>query len=124
MWKNSPHEKCEENLKCGELMFTICGVLSHFTIFCCKISFVVIFADLSRNLFWYNLCAFAWRKLRPKLYLWWRKDMLRQPSKLGFFPTTLCRRQPTEERGWSLFRAETKSNEAQHAMTILDLTSV
>ena len=31
--KNSPHEKCEENLKCGEIMCTIYGVLPHVTIF-------------------------------------------------------------------------------------------
>ena len=42
--KNSPHEKCEENLKCGEIMCTIYGVLSHFTIFCCKISIFAIYA--------------------------------------------------------------------------------
>ena len=38
--KYSPHEKCKENLKCGEIMCTIYGVLSHFTIFCCTIIFL------------------------------------------------------------------------------------
>ena len=35
--KNSLHEKCEENLLCGEIMCTMYGVLSLFTLFCCNI---------------------------------------------------------------------------------------
>ena len=65
--KNSPHEKCEENLKCGEIMCTIYGVLSHFTIFCCTIIFFGIYAVLLRNQFWYDLRAFAWRKIELKI---------------------------------------------------------
>ena len=43
------------------------GVLSHFTIFWCKISFLAIFAVLSQNQFWYDLRAFTWRKIEPKI---------------------------------------------------------
>ena len=46
-------------------MCTIYGVLSHFTIFCCTIIFFAIYAVLSRNQFWYDLRAFAWRKIVP-----------------------------------------------------------
>ena len=48
-------------------MCTIYGVLSHFTIFWCKISFLAIYAVLSQNQFWYDLRAFAWRKIEPKI---------------------------------------------------------
>ena len=37
MWKKSPHEICETNLLCGEIMCTIYGVLLHFMLFSCKI---------------------------------------------------------------------------------------
>ena len=55
-------------------MCTIYGVLSHFTIFCFKISFFAIYAVLSGNLFWYDLRAFAWRKLSQKLGPWRKND--------------------------------------------------
>ena len=55
------------NLICGEIMFTVYVVLLHFPIFCCKISFVLIFPFLSQNLFWYDLLAFARRKIEPQI---------------------------------------------------------
>ena len=49
-------------------MCKIYDVLSHFTIFFGKISvFFVIYAVLSRNQFWYDLRAFAWRKIELKI---------------------------------------------------------
>ena len=57
--QNSPHEKCEENVWCGEIMSTIYNVLSHFMLFCYKI---VIYAVLSRYLF----CLFCMEKNSAK----------------------------------------------------------
>ena len=37
--------------KCGEIMCTMYGVLSHFMLFCSRISFFVIYAVLSRNIY-------------------------------------------------------------------------
>ena len=48
-------------------MCAICGVLSQFVLFCCKISFVSLYDVLSRNLSCRDLCAFAWRKMYPKI---------------------------------------------------------
>ena len=48
-------------------MCTIYGILLHFAMFCCKIIFFASYAVLSRNLFLYDLRAFAWRKIEPKI---------------------------------------------------------
>ena len=41
-----------------------CRILQYFV---AKSVLVVIFAVLLRNLFWYDLRAFAWRKIKPKI---------------------------------------------------------
>ena len=46
---------------------TIYGVLSHLTLFCCKIIFLAIYAVLLQNLFCRDLLAFAWRDIEPKI---------------------------------------------------------
>ena len=43
-------------------------------LFCCKISFVAIYAVLSRNLFCCDLRAFVWRKVEPKVVPVEKKD--------------------------------------------------
>ena len=48
-------------------MCTIYGILLHFAMFCCKISFFASYAVLSRNQVLYDLCGFAWRKIEPKI---------------------------------------------------------
>ena len=48
-------------------MCTIYGILLLFAMFCCKIIFFASYAVLSRNLFLYDLRAFAWRKIEPKI---------------------------------------------------------
>ena len=67
-------------------MCTIYGILLHFAMFCCKISFFASYAVLSRNLFLYDLRAFAWRKIEPKIgyvekkykyQVWWIVKLLR-----------------------------------------------
>ena len=45
----------------------------QFMLFCCKISFVAIYAVLSRNQFCYNLRTFVWRTFLPKIAYMWRK---------------------------------------------------
>ena len=72
--KNSPHEKCEENLKCGEIMCTIYGVLSHFTIFCCKISIFAIYAVCREICFGTIYALLRGEKLSQKLGPWRKND--------------------------------------------------
>ena len=44
-----------------------CGETEICLVFCCKICFVAIHANLSRNLFHCHLCAFVWRKIESKI---------------------------------------------------------
>ena len=60
----------ETNFSCGEISpHERCGDksdLSQFMLFWPKISFVAIYAVLLRNLFGWDLHAFAWRKIEPQ----------------------------------------------------------
>ena len=50
-------------------MCAICGVLSQFVLFCCKISFVTIYNVLSQNLCCRDLRPFAWRNFIYIVYV-------------------------------------------------------
>ena len=72
--KNSPHEKCEENLKCGEIMCTMYSVLLNFTIFCCKISclrFTLFCREISLGTIYALLRG---EKISQKLCPWRKSD--------------------------------------------------
>ena len=53
MWKKILHMRNVKKIygKRGEIMCTMYGVLSHFMLFCSRISFFVIYAVLSRNIY-------------------------------------------------------------------------
>ena len=55
-------------------MCTIYGILLHFAMFCCKISFFASYAVLSRNLFCTIYALLRGEKFSQKLYPWRKND--------------------------------------------------
>ena len=63
MWRNFKflHMTDVEKFEISSIVCTICGILLHFTLFCCKICFLAIYAAVAKSV-WCNLRAFVWRK--------------------------------------------------------------
>ena len=76
-FESSPHDICGaiwNILHYQQIMCTIYGVLSHFILLCCKISFIWIYAVLSQNRFVAIYALLRGENLSQKLCPWRKND--------------------------------------------------
>ena len=76
-FESSPHDICGaiwNILHYQQIMCTIYGVLSHFMLLCCKISFIWIYAVLSQNRFVAIYALLRGENLSQKLCPWRKND--------------------------------------------------
>ena len=83
--------------KCGEIMCTMYGVLSHFMSFCSRISFFVIYAVLSLNIYLTIHALLRGEKFKKKLCPWRKNDKYEVwvsipyiSSQINFWDLDLC----------------------------------